>query len=1499
MKKIYKLVCLLVFAILIKGLPAAGQPMTVFIDTFNGETFPGTAGVPTTAYINQTVDPDFSGVQVGGADFSGLWFFNPGYLTAWSDEATGNDWAYTTGTLGSYAAPFTPVLSSLPGIITWEFNMRASIANNGNFGTTSNETAVVLAGSNPFFRNLGVGYAVTFTQSAPYSIQLVRYSAGLYGSLPVTILTGGVYMTDGTDYVSVRVTFDPTSSKWSLFLRDDGPFAFASPFSGVTSLLGSTVDVTYTGGSPALTNFGFFEYNSLLPFDIGFSEFDNFRVRVDCGIPEFTGPDTVCVGSSVTLANAVTGGTWSSLTLPIATAGATTGVITGVAAGTSIIRYSTIPGCFRDTVMRVRPLPAPISGPASVCVGSTVTLSDATPGGIWTTSDVSVASITSSGIVGGVAVGTAIILYTDPVTRCAIGQTETVNPVPSAITGNIATCRAATLTLSNTTPGGTWSSSNTGVATIGSSTGIVSGVSGGTATISYIITGTSCFVTTIVTINSTPAAITGPNIVCLGSSVTVSSATPGGNWTSSNTAVATVGATTGVITSVALGTTNITYTNPTTGCFTTRVESVNALPAAITGTALVCQSSTTTLSCTTPSGAWTSGNTAVATVNVFSGVVTGVAGGTATITYTVLGCSSTRIVTVNPQPAIIAGNPSICLGTTSTLSSSPGGTWTSTNTGVATVGASNGVVSGIALGTSTISYTLSTGCARTIVVSVNSLPSAITGGLIVCQGSTTDLDDATPGGGWTSGNTAVATIDPVTGLVTGVAGGTSTISYSSPTTCVITAVVTVNPLPAAISGPTAVCLGSIITLTDGTPGGNWSSSTPAVATVGGTTGYVTGVTVGTSIISYTLPTTGCQVTRIMTVNPLPDPITGATSVCVGFTTTLASTSAGGNWTSSNGAIATVGATSGIVTGNGPGTANISYTLGGCYVTRAETVNTTPSAVITPLGDTMLCPGDFVALTASSGSGFTYQWYSGAAPIPGAVSSTYITGTSGSYHVSISNVAGCNAVSSPMTVSVNAVVATITSVAGSFVTCTGSSIILDANTGVDLTYQWQLGGVPIPGVTTSSYTVTAGGDYTVIITNATGCSGSATATVTTNPVPAGTVILSGPLTFCQGSNVIMTAGSGYTYQWFNAAGPIAGATGMSFTATVAGSYYVTETNSFGCSATSPTSVVVVNPLPSAAIVAGGPTIFCTGGNVTLNATAGGGLTYQWYRNGTAISGATNASYVATLSGNYRVRVTNTATGCNALTPTDVLVTSVGTVTIVPLTSTTFCWGGSSLLATNVSGPGAVGVTYQWYYGGTLIVGATGSTYNASVPGGYSVEISIPSSCTQITAVTTVTEKPLPNPMITYNSTSHVLSAQSYYVSYQWFKNLVMIPGATASTTIATGVGAYKVQVTDTNGCQSFSSALPLTTFTGGGTAVVNVNTENIRVYPNPAQDIVHIESGIQVRAVISSVDGKNITEQSGTGVIDIDIHGLADGIYLLRLYHGDDQVKVEKVIKASR
>lgn len=1504
MKKIYKLFCLVVFVMLIRALPAGAQGATAFIDTFDGEFMPGPAGIPSTFYAINTVDIDYSGVQVGGTDLIWGTPFDPGHLTAWSDGLTGEDWAYASAPLSGYAAPFTPILSANPGVVTWQFNMRASIPNNGDFGTASNESVVVLAGSSPSFLTGGVGYAVTFTQSVPYTVKLIRYSAGLYGSLPVTIIAGsGTFMADGTDYVSVKVTFDPGTFKWSLYLRDDGPTAFASPFSGVSSLVGSTVDLTYVSGTPALTHFGFFEYNtlSLITAELGFSEFDNFKVSVDCGIPAFTGTDSVCVGSTSTLFNAMSG-TWSSLATSIATVSPTTGVFTGVAAGTATIRYTTSAGCFRDTVIRVQALPLPITGTFAICQSATTTLSSATPGGFWGTSDGSIASISSSGVVTGVAPGTAIIAYTDLVSRCAATQVETINPTPGAISASGAICRGSTVTLSNGTPGGTWVSGNIGVATVGSSSGVVTGVTPGTATISYVMTGTGCYATTVVTINGLPT-IAGNQVTCLGSTSNLTGGSPaGGNWSSSNTGVATIGSSSGVVTSVALGTTTITYTNPATGCYITRTQSVNAVPAAITGTAVVCQGSITTLSSTTFGGTWSSSNTGVATVPAGPGpgAVTGAGGGTATISYTVLSCSNTRVVTVNPLPAIITGPTSICLGSTGTLNdATPLGTWSSSNSAVVTIGSSTGAMNGVATGTSTVSYTLGTGCARSVVVSVNPLPAAITGTMTVCVNSTTTLDDATLFGTWSSGNTGVATVGSSTGVVTGVSAGTATISYSSPTTCATTAIVTVNPQPAAIGGPTSVCAGSTVTLTDITSGGTWTSGNTAVATIGSSTGYATGVAAGTSLISYTLISTGCQITSTLNVNPVPQPITGPSATCVGSTVTLSTTSTGGNWSSGNLAIATAGATTGAVTGTGIGTAMISYTfLTGCTTTRIETVNATPSSVITILsGDSVLCPGDFAMLTASSGAGFSYQWYVGGVPIPGAVSSTYSAGSAGAYQVSISNAAGCNATSIAKNISVNPVITAITTSAGSYVMCSGASITLDATTGAGLSYQWELGGTPIAGATAASYTATGGGDFTVVVTNTAGCSGSATATVTANPTPAGTVTLSGPLTFCQGSSVTMTAGSGLSYQWYNASGAIPGATGMSYTATVAGSYYMTETNAFGCSATSPTSVVVVNPLPNAAIVTGGPTIFCAGGSVTLNATAGGGLTYQWYRSGTAVPGATNPTYIAAVSGDYRVRVTNSATGCSALTAGDTIVTSVASTSILPLTPAQFCWGGSALLGASVSGPGTAGVTYQWYFGGIPIVAASGPTYNATVPGSYMLTISIPGSCTYTTTATTVTEKPLPNPIVSYNSATHVLSVQSYYVSYQWYKDLAAIPGANSATTIATGSAGYKVQVTDTNGCQSFSAAYPLTMT--GGTGVANVNAADIKVYPNPAQSSVFVEAGMQVRAVVSGIDGRDVAEQSGNGTIEIDLKNLADGIYMIRIFHGDEQVKIEKVVKSTR
>jgi uncharacterized protein YjdB len=212
---------------------------------------------------------------------------------------------------------------------------------------------------------------------------------------------------------------------------------------------------------------------------------------------------------------------------------------------------------------------------------------------------------------------------------------------------------------------------------------------------------------------------------------------------------------------------------------------------------------------------------------------------------------------------MITGVSVVCASSSITMSNTTaGGVWSSNNTSVATVN-SAGIVTGVAAGTTIISYTRTIACGSAVVtkdVTVNPLPLAgsITGTAEVCAGSTRALSNSTTGGVWTSGATAVATIG-TTGIVTGVAAGTSTISYSVSNSCgtaIANRVFTVNPLPSGgtITGTATLTpcgIGSTTTLSTTATGGNWSSSSTSVATVG-STGVVSAVWAGTSTIYYTV-----------------------------------------------------------------------------------------------------------------------------------------------------------------------------------------------------------------------------------------------------------------------------------------------------------------------------------------------------------------------------------------------------------------------------------------------------------------------------------------------------------------------------------------------------------------------------------------------------------------------------------------------------------------------
>jgi hypothetical protein len=215
---------------------------------------------------------------------------------------------------------------------------------------------------------------------------------------------------------------------------------------------------------------------------------------------------------------------------------------------------------------------------------------------------------------------------------------------------------------------------------------------------------------------------------------------------------------------------------------------------------------------------------------------------------------------------------------------------------------------------------------------VNYLSGGIIGSSSICMGATSTYASTFADGTWSSSNTAVATINATTGVLTPVTPGVTTVKYKIVSTCdsaFTTMTVTVNPLPApgTVTGPSVVCAGASISLTDAATGGTWVSAAPGVATVDGS-GNVVGVTAGTVTISY-LVTNSCgslAATQEVTVNPAPDAgtITGASSVmCLDSTLSLTDAATGGTWGSVNGNVTVAG---GVVSAVAMGLDTVTYSV---------------------------------------------------------------------------------------------------------------------------------------------------------------------------------------------------------------------------------------------------------------------------------------------------------------------------------------------------------------------------------------------------------------------------------------------------------------------------------------------------------------------------------------------------------------------------------------------
>jgi len=401
----------------------------------------------------------------------------------------------------------------------------------------------------------------------------------------------------------------------------------------------------------------------------------------------------------------------------------------------------------------------------------------------------------------------------------------------SAITGSTVVCVGNTTTLGDATSGGTWSSSNAAIAAVGSSTGVVTGIASGSATISYTV-GTSS-VTSPMSVSAVLPNIhnvIGGGPYCPGgpgSSISLDASDAGITYQLFLSGTAVGSPLTGTGASIDFGFHSIpgTYTvmaiNTLTGC-----------SVAMSGSAIVSLATLPHIYVVSLSG----GSGAICSGGAGLDVV--LSGSDMSVNYQLI------------LNGFYVG--AFMTGTTLSLNFGP-----QTAPGLYSVMAFDAI----------------TGCtvmmADSPSITLLSSPATISGASSVCAGASGTLTDAVSGGIWSSSNTAIATIGSASGVATGIASGTTIITYRLSTGCTTTTTLpVVNTVP-PITGTTTLCAGATSALSDG--GGIWTSSAPAVATVGSTTGLVTSVSAGTARITFTSSGSCGVANTTVTVNPLPTP----------------------------------------------------------------------------------------------------------------------------------------------------------------------------------------------------------------------------------------------------------------------------------------------------------------------------------------------------------------------------------------------------------------------------------------------------------------------------------------------------------------------------------------------------------------------------------------------------------------------------------------------------
>ena len=528
-------------------------------------------------------------------------------------------------------------------------------------------------------------------------------------------------------------------------------------------------------------------------------------------------------------------------------------------------------------------------------------------------------------------------------------------------------------------------------------------------------------------------------------------------------------------------------------------------------------------------------------------------------------------------------------------------------------------------------------------------------------------------------------------------------------------------------------------------------------------------------------------------------------------------------------------------------------------TASVTVNPLPvQPTVTASGPVNFCEGGSVVLTSSAQTGNIWNQLG-----PDQLNQSITVTTSGSYYSVITNSFGCSDTSNVIVVDVQPSNATF---AGNDTTiCAGTALQLNG-TGAD-SYLWSP-SIYLSGTIISNPVCTPFATTTYILTGTTAC-GISKDTIVVTVLPIVNADLGADQNVCLGQTVTLSVEdvAGATYAWEPAGSFNGSSTGssVSFDVNAAVTVSVTATSSNGC-VSSDTVQFNLNTTPTApTITAQGPTTFCDGDSLVLQASTGNFVVWS---NGlenfdeilvltsgtyyvTAIDGicpATSDSIVVTVLPRPVATIT-TAGSTTVCQGTCVDLTAVQTTgiqwtlpnsttssltTISACTSGYYvlevtengCTGYDSVLVNVIAQPTAPVITLdgndvicsndfttltssyatgnQWYLGGSPLVGETGNSITVNVGGSYTVEYTNGLGCSAVSSGTVITVKPLTPLVITASSDTVLCGNNPETVTLSGSTGFIKYEwsnGGITQDVTINSAGTYTLTATNQDGCIS--------------------------------------------------------------------------------------------------